>query len=134
MSSQLRRIDWNFVRGVVGLLFSLTILITYLYRFASLVSVQNFVHAYFGDVLFQAFFMVLVTAIAGVLFYLRQTMRGLYAAIEIAFGILAGVYAANQFYGADVPDSRVKAVFAAVAGIYIIVRGLENWRTRETAH
>jgi hypothetical protein len=131
MLDRRRQIDWQLVRGLIGLLFSTAIIAISVYHFASLAGVQAFVRAHFGDLLFQLFFVIFVITAAGFLFYLRQTRRGLYAFIEITFGLLAGVYAANQFYAADAQDSRVKAVFASVAGIYIIVRGLENWRQRD---
>jgi hypothetical protein len=52
-------------------------------------------------------------------------------AVEIGSGILAAVYAANQFYVAPDPDSELKGFVATVGGIYIIVRGLDNWSLRD---
>ena len=93
MLDRRRQIDWQLVRGLIGLLFSTAIIAISVYRFASLAGVQAFVRAHFGDLLFQLFFVIFVITAAGFLFYLRQTRRGLYAFIEITFGLLAGVYA-----------------------------------------
>ena len=37
-----------------------------------------------------------------------------------------------SFFGVPDPDTITKAVFATVGGIYIIVRGFDNWSLRNT--
>jgi len=124
------KIDWQFINGIFGLIISVGAFAGALLHLSPLPAVQRFVSAHIGDVAFQLLSIAIIVIIAGSLFQLRRQMRGLYAAIEIIFGLAAGVYAANQFYGANTEDSRTRAIFAAVAGVYVIVRGLDNWSQR----
>jgi hypothetical protein len=123
MLGWVRRIDWKLVYNVIGLCVSI---------FGVVASAWSlpFIRNHLAAITIQSVFTIAVLVSAWLLFRLRQRERGFYAAIEIVFGILAGVYAANQFYAAPNPDSELKAVVATVGGVYIIVRGFDNWSLR----
>jgi hypothetical protein len=123
MLGWVRRVDWKLVSGVIGLFVSISAVV-------ASASTLPFIRSHIGSITVQSVFVLAVVACAWLLSWLRQNERGFYAVLEIVFGILAGLYAANQFYGAPDPDTRVKGVFATVGGIYIIVRGLDNWSLR----
>jgi hypothetical protein len=120
MLGWVKRVDWQFVRGVVGLVFNIAIL-------GSIAWKSEGLRSYFSTIAIEIVFIFAVVTCGSLLYWLRQRNRGLYACLEIAFGILAGVYAVNQIYPAPDPDSLAKAMFATVGGVYIIVRGLDNW-------
>jgi hypothetical protein len=90
--------------------------------------VGAFIRTYIDVALFQIGFVVVVTGIAVALYFLRSKQRRIYASLEIMVGVFAAVYASNELYNPPTPDSRIKAVFATMGGLYIIVRGLDNWR------
>ena len=118
-----RHVDWKLVYSVIGLCTSLGITVVSALRLP-------FIHNHLSAIAIQLVFTIALVASAWLLFQLRQNERGFYAVVEIVVGILAGLYAANQFYAASDPDNMVKAVFAAVGGVYIIIRGLDNWSLR----
>jgi hypothetical protein len=118
-----KRVDWKLVYNLIGLCVSATSVVVSALQLP-------FIRSHLGAAVVQSVFTIAVLVSAWLLFLLRQRRRGFYAAVEILFGILAGVYAANQFYAAPDPDSELKAVVATVGGIYIIVRGFDNWSLR----
>ena len=75
---------------------------------------------------------VSLTLIAGVgLYFLRCRRPALYGQIEIFSGLGAALFASNQLSagiatGALAPPRVAVAVFAAVAALYVIARGLDN--------
>jgi hypothetical protein len=71
------------------------------------------------------FAVTIATAIS--LYLLRSKRRRLYAILEIAFGISASIFAANEIANAPEYSSEFRNLVAAVGGIYIIIRGLDNW-------
>lgn len=89
-------------------------------------ALQQVAQQYLASLVFQSLFIVMIGAIAAALFKLRTRRLRLYANLEILFGLFASVYAANELYAALTPESRTKGLFATVAGIYIIIRGLDN--------
>jgi hypothetical protein len=89
--------------------------------------VLAFTRVYVSGVLIQLLTATLIILTAAVLFFIRSRARRLYATIEILFGVLASMYVARQIYEPG-PNSGIKAVFATVAGIYIVVRGFDNWQ------
>ena len=90
--------------------------------------VGAYIRSYVTVLTFQLLFGIGVLLAGMLLFLLRTARRRLYSILEIAFGVFASVYAANQLYDSPDQDSRLRAVFATVAGVYIIVRGLDNWQ------
>jgi len=89
---------------------------------------ENFIRSHFTQAAFHIIFAILIVGCSTILFVLRTRRRRMYSILEISFGILAGAYAANQIYELGEPDARIKALFATVAGIYIIIRGFDNWQ------
>jgi vacuolar-type H+-ATPase subunit I/STV1 len=81
---------------------------------------------YRGAVALQMLFIGAVLAIGFALFELRSRRRRTYALLEVMVGIFAATYASNEIFYGTSPDAQVKAVFATLAGLYIIVRGLDN--------
>jgi hypothetical protein len=77
--------------------------------------------------LFQILFVVIIVAVAISLYLLRRKRRRLYAMLEIAFGVSASIFAANGITAATDYDSQFRNLVAALGGIYIIIRGLDNW-------
>jgi len=56
----------------------------------------------------------------------------LYATVELLFGAIAAVFAANQFsegmiVGAVAPSPCAAGVFAELAALYVIVRAYDNY-------
>jgi hypothetical protein len=88
----------------------------------------EFAKAHLGEMLFQFSFVAVVLIVAVGLFTLRYFQRRLYGSIEIIFGFFAAVYAANELYVAATPYSQTKGAVASLAGIYIIIRGMDNWQ------
>ena len=123
MFGWLRRVDWRLVYNVIGLCVSNYVVV-------KSASGSTFLRSHLNAATTQSVFAIAVLACALLLYHLRKRWRRYYAALEIVFGILAGVYAANQFYAAPDPDSELKGFLATVGGIYIIVRGLDNWSLR----
>jgi hypothetical protein len=89
---------------------------------------QDLVRRNMAGIVFQGLFAAAVLAIGGGLYALRQFRRRTYAFLEVVFGMGAAVYAANTFYFATTGDDRARSIVATFAGIYIIVRGFDNWR------
>jgi hypothetical protein len=85
-----------------------------------------------GDVILQFIFVTAVLLLGGSLFWLRTTYRRVYAITEIIVGVLAATYASNELLGAATSESRAKAIFASLGGLYIIVRGFDNWSQATT--
>jgi hypothetical protein len=81
-----------------------------------------------GQILLQLLFVLVVIFSGAGLFLLRSAYRRAYAVIEIIVGIGAATYSGNELFSSAAADSQVKAIFAALGGIYIIVRGLDNWQ------
>jgi hypothetical protein len=94
---------------------------------------QAFVRDHFTELGFQALFAGGVVIVASALFMLREHGRRIYACLEILFGFAAGQFAANTFFHAASPEQRVQATVAAIGGIYIIIRGLDNLRQGQDA-
>jgi hypothetical protein len=95
-----RRVDWKLVYNIIGLCTSIGATVVSALR---LPLIRNHLDA----IAIQSVFTIALVASAWLLFQLRQSERGFYAVVEIAFGILAGVYAANQFYAASDPDTHL---------------------------
>jgi hypothetical protein len=112
-------IDWKFVGGTIGLFVNVAILGAFFWK-------SEEARRVVGTLAIETVFVVAVVICGSLLYWLRQRERGLYASLEILFGILAGVYAIHQILHAPDTDALGKAVFATVGGIYIIVRGLDN--------
>lgn len=87
----------------------------------------TFLRDHVSEAAFQLGFVVLVTLASIALYLLRSRQRRLYASLEIVFGVSVAVYAANQTYVVSVGDTQLKNFFATMAGIYVIIRGLDNW-------
>lgn len=95
------------------------------------VDVRTLIQTYFSLGLFQLLFIVVIFIASLALYALRSYNRRLYATMEIAFGLGASLYAANQIYTASDTGSEMRAAVATIAGIYIIVRGFDNWQYRK---
>jgi hypothetical protein len=102
----------------------------YIDAFSSTLAI--FIRAHIAEAVFQFIFVITILGIAAFLFFLRSTKRRVYAVLEIVFGIAASVYAANQIYTAATQDGAARAVFATLAGVYIIIRGIDNWSYQPT--
>ena len=116
---------------ILSIVLSAIVLVAWQFFFnrdPTLTPLQKFVRAHITDFAFQILFAWLVLLTGWGLFSLRTRRRRVYAAIEVISGLGAAVYAANTFYDAAAPDDRAKAVFATIAGLYVIVRGMDNWR------
>ena len=123
VQKRVKRVDWKLVYNLIGLCVSGASVVISAWRSA-------FIQNHLLGIVVQLIFIVAVVLSAWLLFRLRQSERGVYAILEITFGLGAGVYASNQVLGAPDPDTIAKAVFATVGGIYIIVRGFDNWSLR----
>ena len=96
-------------------------------------AMREFIRAHVTDVLFQFLFAMFILALATAGYALRSRHRGIYASLEILFGIVAGVYAANQFYGAPSPDFRNEGYLCNCCLCLHHHRGLDNWYARNSA-
>src|ERR1700688_4167713 len=61
---------------------------------------MQFARDHSTDALFQFAFAALVFVFAMALYAIRSRYRGFYASLESMFGVIAGVYVANQLHGA----------------------------------
>jgi hypothetical protein len=95
LASVKRNFDFKKISSVV---ISVTVFVVGFSQLVRLSAIQEFVRTHVNNVAFQVAFVAAILIFAYLLFQLRQRMRGWYALVEIGFGVLAGVYAANQFY------------------------------------
>jgi hypothetical protein len=87
----------------------------------------GWINAHVSSVMFAVLFAAVAIVISTLLYLLRVKNRKLYAVLEMAFGISASVFAANGFYPPSTHETQFRNFVAAVGGIYIIIRGLDNW-------
>lgn len=87
----------------------------------------QFIQQHVSEVLIQLAFFCLIVVIAIILYLLRSTQCRIYASLEIMIGSAIALYATNEIYGPAGVNPPIKSVFAAMAGIYVIIRGLDNW-------
>jgi hypothetical protein len=119
--------------AVIGLLdfaFSTISYFTKDYLTVHLLSLLALVKAHTSVLLFQILFVAIVLVISASLYLLRETNRRWYAVLEILFGMSAADFSANGFYLATEHDTQFRNLVAALGGIYIIIRGLDNWRLK----
>ena len=88
------------------------------------------IKAHVSSVLFEVLFVAIVIVISALLYLLRSKHRKSYGVLEITFGISASVFAANGFYASTEQDAQFRNLVAVFGGIYIIIRGLDNWAYR----
>lgn len=131
---------------ILGIVLSGVVLIAWQYFFnvpamerqrQHLPPLESPLQAFFREHFTDFGFLILVTGsvliIATGLYLLREHRRRVYAGVEIVFGIAAGHFAANTFFHAASPEQRVQASVAAIGGIYIIVRGFDNFMQGQAA-
>jgi hypothetical protein len=87
----------------------------------------SFLREHVSDVVLQFLFFALVIVIAVGLYLLRSKRRRIYASLEIMIGVAIAVYATNEIYRPTEGSFPAKSWFAGMAGIYVIIRGLDNW-------
>lgn len=97
------------------------------YLVSLLLPVLAFAKGHTSLLFFQILFVAIILAISSLLYALRTKRLRLYAALEIMFGVCASVFAANGLYTSIAYDTEFRNFVAAFGGIYIIVRGLDNW-------
>jgi hypothetical protein len=93
------------------------------------VAAIDFAKANLTILYFELFFIIIAVSFAIWLYILKMKARRFYASIEILIGGGAAVYAANEIYFSSPNDSPAKSIFATVAGVYVIILGIDNWNT-----
>jgi hypothetical protein len=72
--------------------------------------------------------LITIIPIAGVTLYLFRCRRPRsYASCEILVGLLSGSNIANDAFHTGINSEQLTLYFGALASLYIIVRGLDNW-------
>lgn len=97
------------------------------YLTAHLLQVLTLAKTHTSALFFQMLFVAIVFAVSASLYVLRTNHRKWYAALEISLGISASVFSANGIYLSSEHDTQFRNLVAAFGGIYIIIRGLDNW-------
>jgi hypothetical protein len=131
------RADWMLYRTVLTTLFGVVLfaLVDHFFVESSTATVGGIPELILGNsYLVTAFHALCVSLIliAGVgLYFVRCRRPALYGQIEIFSGLGAALFASNQLTagiatGALAPPRVAVAVFAAVAALYVIARGLDN--------
>jgi len=131
------RADWTLYQIVLTTLFGVVVfaLIDHFFVESSTVTVGGIPELILGNSYLVTVFHVLCVSlilIAGVgLYFVRCRRPALYGQIEIFSGLGAALFASNQLTagiatGALAPPRVAVAVFAAVAALYVIARGLDN--------
>ena len=80
--------------------------------------------------------MVLVLTIGIFAFWLRSKFRSLYSAVEIGVGGFVGLFAVSGYSGIVTLGEHSKVILSLLTGVYIVVRGLDNFDkslTQDTA-
>jgi hypothetical protein len=80
--------------------------------------------AHISQVPFQFLFLLTILILAMLLYALRSRMRRVYGALEVTCGCVASLVAANRIYESM---DDLSNVLATLAGLYIIIRGFDNW-------
>jgi len=131
------RADWMLYRTVLTTLFGVVLfaLVDHFFVESSTATVGGIPELILGNsYLVTAFHALCVSLIliAGVgLYFVRCRRPALFGQIEIFSGLGAALFASNQLSagivtGALAPPRVAVAVFAAVAALYVIARGLDN--------
>lgn len=109
--------QWLFVKITFGILLA-TPLIYFLLSYIGGVLLQQSILA---SPLFKGVAFVALCTLAGLLFALKERLRYVYGALEIAFSLAVIAQAVTQ-----VESQGIAAWTAAGAAVYVLVRALEN--------
>jgi hypothetical protein len=83
-----------------------------------------------SEVPFQLLFLLFIVLLASLLYALRSTRRRVYAALEIMCGCITALIEANHIYGSTKQDAP-GYFLPTLAGLYIIIRGIDNWNFKK---
>jgi len=118
-----------------GLIFSLIVVLLSPLALKLLLWCFGFVGAGFWGSVFALLIVIFISCLA---FSLRQHQPDIYGIVEIAFGAITATLALSQYAEYSSPASgaaqsasvlmpdTAKYAFAALSGLYVIVRGLDN--------